>query len=115
MSSSKLNTGASSVSKGETFGPLFGRFRVMVLNKISRGTDTKKSNDILKSVFSKLYDTVNKKKDNRPGLNLIEFKISVHKLLPGFSLEEIRQLFVYFDMDGSGRISSDEFVIGIKV
>mmetsp|Transcript_9390 Transcript_9390/g.9196 ORF Transcript_9390/g.9196 Transcript_9390/m.9196 type:complete len:782 (-) Transcript_9390:147-2492(-) len=101
----------------KSFALLFGRFRVMILNKLSssRTSDLNKNNIILKSVFSKLYDAVNKKTvANRPGLNLIEFKISVHKLFPGFTLDEIKRLFVYFDADRSGRISVEEFIIGIK-
>ena len=48
-------------------------------------------------------------------LSLIEFKISVHNLFPGFSLDEVRRLFLYFDEDGNGKISVEEFVVGIKV
>ena len=112
-------------SKGESvalsaeqhsFDDLFGRFRVVVFNKLSRSLDLKRNNEILKSVFMKLYELVNKKSfGDAPSLSLIEFKISVHNLFPGFSLDEVRRLFLYFDEDGNGKISVEEFVVGIKV
>ena len=64
----------------------------------------------------KLYELVNKKSfGDAPSLSLIELKISVHNLFPGFSLDEVRRLFLYFDEDGNGKISVEEFVVGIKV
>jgi Ca2+-binding EF-hand superfamily protein len=114
---SKKNNAIEDTNGDQSFDLLFGRFRVMILSKhsSSRTSDLNKNNVILKGVFSKLYDAVNKKTGaNRPGLNLIEFKISVHKLYPGFTLDEVKRLFLYFDADRSGRISAEEFIIGIK-
>lgn len=97
-----------------SFNDIFERFRIVVFKKLSRNADLKKNNEILKSVFMNLYEMVNKTGD-RPGLNLIEFKVSVYKIFPGFKLDEIRRLFLYFDTDRNGRITVEEFIIGIKV
>jgi Ca2+-binding EF-hand superfamily protein len=99
-----------------SFNELFGLFRITVFNKISRSGDIKKNNEILKSVFMKLYEIVNEKTtDTRLGMNLIEFKLSSHNLFPGFTSHELQRLFNYFDGDHDGRIFVEEFVVGIKV
>lgn len=98
------------------FNELFGLFRITVFNKVSRSGDIQKNNDVLKSVFMKLYEIVNKKTtDTELGMNLIEFKLSSHNLFPGFTSNELQSLFNYFDGDNDGRIFVEEFVVGIKV
>ena len=111
-----ITVDGTKVEEMRSMDELFGRFRVMVFSKLSRSADLKKNNDILKSVFMKLHELVNKRStSDKPGLNLIEFKVSVHKSFPEFSLDDIRRLFDYFDGDRNGRVTAEEFVIGIKV
>lgn len=52
--------------------------------------------------------------DNDKEINLSEFSKAIKELNINLSNDEARALFNDFDIDGSGRISIDEFLRGVR-
>ena len=53
---------------------------------------------------------------NHNSMNLIEFKIAtMKKYKDRFLFSEIKDIFLYLDVDRTGRVLCDQFVTGIRV
>jgi len=52
--------------------------------------------------------------DNDKAINYSEFAKALNEYKLGLTEEEVRALFHEFDVDGSGKVSIDEFVRGVR-
>ena len=82
-----------------------------------------KTRNVLATAFVQLIHYVyNRESDkakilsNHNSLNLIEFKIAtMKKYKDKFLFSEIKDIFLYLDVERTGRVLCDEFVTGIRV
>jgi Ca2+-binding EF-hand superfamily protein len=99
--------------KDENDEKLMQKFRKVFPDK-SRNALSKTFAAFRKQVELKQSATSSGKMPN--SFNLIEFKIAMVKGFENkFSFQEIKRIFERLDGNNSGRISVDEFIIGVRV